>query len=36
LVQRPDRIDMVAGGVLKAQTSVLSGGTNFSVTWKHS
>jgi hypothetical protein len=32
----PDRIDMVAGGVLKAQTSTLSGGTNFSVTWKHS
>jgi Peptidase A4 family len=32
----PDRIDMVSGGVVKAQTSALSGGTSFSVTWKHS
>jgi hypothetical protein len=31
----PDRIDMVSGGTLKAQTSALSG-TSFSVTWKHS
>lgn len=32
----PDRIDMVSGGVTKASTSALSGGTAFSVTWKHS
>jgi hypothetical protein len=32
----PDRIDMVSGGVTKASTSALSGGTNFSVAWKHS
>jgi len=32
----PDRIDMVSGGVTKATTSALSGGTAFSVTWKHS
>jgi hypothetical protein len=32
----PDRIDMVSGGVTKAQTSALSGGTSFSVAWKHS
>ncbi len=32
----PDRIDMVSNGVTKASTSALSGGTNFSVTWKHS
>jgi hypothetical protein len=32
----PDRIDMVSGGVTKAQTSALSGGTSFSVTWRHS
>ena len=32
----PDRIDMVSGTTLKAQTSSLSGGTNFSVAWKHS
>jgi hypothetical protein len=32
----PDRIDMVSGGVTKAVTSALSGGTSFSVTWKHS
>ena len=32
----PDRIDMVSGTVTKAQTSQLSGGTAFSVTWKHS
>jgi peptidase A4-like protein len=33
---KPDRIDMVSGSTLKAQTSALSGGTNFSVSWKHS
>jgi peptidase A4-like protein len=32
----PDKIDMVSGSTVKAQTSALSGGTNFSVTWKHS
>jgi Peptidase A4 family len=32
----PDRIDMVSGSTLKAQTSSLSGGTSFSVAWKHS
>ncbi len=32
----PDRIDMVSGTIVKAQTSALSGGTNFSVSWKHS
>ena len=32
----PDRIDMVSGSTTKAQTSQLSGGTAFSVTWKHS
>jgi Peptidase A4 family len=32
----PDRIDMVSGSTLKAQTSGLSGGANFSVAWKHS
>jgi len=33
----PDRIDMVSGGTLKAQTSALSSSrTDFSVTWKHS
>jgi hypothetical protein len=32
----PDRIDMASGGVTKATTSALSGGTSFSVTWKHS
>jgi hypothetical protein len=32
----PDKIDMVSGGVTKATTSALSGGTAFSVTWKHS
>jgi hypothetical protein len=32
----PDRIDMVSGGVTKASTSTLSGGTSFSVAWKHS
>jgi hypothetical protein len=31
----PDRIDMVSGSTLKAQTSALSGGTSFSVAWKH-
>jgi len=32
----PDKIDMAANGVTKASTSALSGGTAFSVTWKHS
>jgi hypothetical protein len=32
----PDRIDMVSGSTLKAQTSSLSGGASFSVAWKHS
>lgn len=32
----PDKIDMVSGSTVKAQTSALSGGTTFSVTWKHS
>lgn len=32
----PDRIDMASGGVTKASTSALSGGTAFGVTWKHS
>jgi Peptidase A4 family len=32
----PDKIDMVSGSTTKAQTSALSGGTSFSVTWKHS
>ena len=32
----PDRIDMVSGSTLKAQTGNLSGGTSFSVAWKHS
>jgi hypothetical protein len=32
----PDRIEMVANGVTKATTSGLSGGTSFSVTWRHS
>jgi Peptidase A4 family len=32
----PDKIDMVSGSTVKAQTSSLSGGTNFSVAWKHS
>jgi hypothetical protein len=32
----PDRIDMVSGSTLKAQTSALSSGSNFSVAWKHS
>jgi hypothetical protein len=31
----PDKIDMVSGSTVKAQTSTLSSGTNFSVTWKH-
>jgi hypothetical protein len=31
----PDRIDMVANGVTKATTSNLSGGSAFSVAWKH-
>ncbi len=32
----PYKIDMVSGGVTKASTSALSGGTAFSVAWKHS
>ena len=32
----PDKIDMVSGGITKASTSALSGGTSFSVAWKHS
>jgi len=32
----PDKIDMVSGSTVKAQTSALSGGSSFSVTWKHS
>jgi Peptidase A4 family len=32
----PDKIDMVSGSTVKAQTSALSGGTAFSVAWKHS
>jgi peptidase A4-like protein len=32
----PDRINMVSGSTTKASTSALSGGTAFSVTWKHS
>ena len=32
----PDKIDMVSGSTVKAQTSALSSGTNFSVAWKHS
>jgi hypothetical protein len=32
----PDRIDMVSGSITKATTSALSGGTAFSVAWKHS
>jgi hypothetical protein len=32
----PDNITMGSGSTTKATTSSLSGGTNFSVTWKHS
>jgi hypothetical protein len=32
----PDPITMVSGSTTKATTSALSGGTAFSVTWKHS
>ncbi|WP_042419125.1 G1 family glutamic endopeptidase [Streptacidiphilus anmyonensis] len=32
----PDQINMVSGSTTKATTSSLSGGENFSVTWKHS
>jgi hypothetical protein len=32
----PDRIDMASGSTTKASTSSLSGGENFSVTWRHS
>jgi hypothetical protein len=31
----PDRIDMVSGSVTKASTSALSGGSSFSVSWRH-
>jgi hypothetical protein len=31
----PDKIDMVSGSTVKAQTSALSSGTTFSVAWKH-
>ena len=31
----PDKIDMVSGSTVKAQTSALSGGTAFSVAWNH-
>ncbi|SEM15019.1 G1 family glutamic endopeptidase [Streptacidiphilus jiangxiensis] len=31
----PDQINMVSGSTTKATTSSLSGGENFSVTWKH-
>ncbi|WBP85209.1 G1 family glutamic endopeptidase [Kitasatospora cathayae] len=32
----PDNITMASGGTTKATTSSLSGGSSFSVTWKHS
>ncbi len=32
----PDQINMVSGTTVKASTSSLSGGTSFSVTWRHS
>lgn len=32
----PDKIDMVSGSTVKAETSSLSGGSSFSVSWKHS
>ena len=32
----PDKIDMVSGSTVKAQTSSLSGGSSFTVSWKHS
>jgi hypothetical protein len=32
----PDQINMASGSTTKATTSALSGGENFSVTWKHS
>ncbi|PWI42787.1 G1 family glutamic endopeptidase [Streptomyces sp. ICBB 8177] len=32
----PDQINMGSGSTTKASTSALSGGENFSVTWKHS
>jgi hypothetical protein len=31
----PDPITMVSGSTVKASTSTVSGGTSFSVTWKH-
>ena len=32
----PDRIDMVSGSTVKAQTGSISSNGSFSVTWKHS
>jgi hypothetical protein len=32
----PDSISMASGGTTKATTSGLSGGTSFSVSWRHS
>ncbi len=32
----PDQINMASGSTTKATTSALSGGENFSITWKHS
>jgi hypothetical protein len=32
----PDKIDMVSGGITKAQTGSISSNGSFSVTWKHS
>jgi hypothetical protein len=32
----PDRINMASGSTTKATTSALSGGSAFTVTWKHS
>jgi Peptidase A4 family len=33
---RPDKIDMVSGGIVKAQTGSIATNGSFSVTWKHS
>jgi hypothetical protein len=32
---KPDRIDMVSGSTVKAQTGSISSNGSFSVTWKH-
>jgi hypothetical protein len=32
----PDKIDMVSGGTVKAQTGSITSNGSFSVTWKHS